>query len=549
MGTPAITYDYFHARQHHEIDERNIGQIGRIWYGERFDFEPEQTFEFEFNNVIGSRPASLKVVTGAISDIGSSFTCEVNGVSAGTIGHFGLAGVNTLVSRRGQLIANNINVTSDDVDVKITFDNSGNPGAEGYLDYIELEVPQSLVGIGEAYRFRNTEAALQPGVVQFQFSNATSISEVWNISDPYNVTTVLNNTSDANFSFVDNGGEVKEYIVVDNNDFFNPISVSNRRVANQNLKGTIFIDSNGNFKDIDYLIITPSFLESEAQRLANYHITTSNLNTKVVTLSDIYNEFSEGEQDIAAIRNFVKYVYDNASSPANRVKYLNMFGDASFDYKNRISVRENIVPSFLTAEATSLTQSYVTDDFFTYMNPNEGNVATNNLMDLAVGRMIVTDITEAREMVDKVVSYTAQPAFERWRNDVVLIGDDIDDPQTDSNLQVNVNDLADQIELNRPDYNVRKIMMDSYQQLSTAGGFRYPDVEEAVKNAFERGSLVINYFGHGNEDGLAQEFIVTQSSVENLRNPNNLPLFITVTCEFTRFDNPLRPSGGGKSIS
>lgn len=165
------------------------------------------------------------------------------------------------------------------------------------------------------------------------------------------------------------------------------------------------------------------------------------------------------------------------------------------------------------------------------MNPNEGNVATNNLMDLAVGRMIVTDITEAREMVDKVVSYTAQPAFERWRNDVVLIGDDIDDPQTDSNLQVNVNDLADQIELNRPDYNVRKIMMDSYQQLSTAGGFRYPDVEEAVKNAFERGSLVINYFGHGNEDGLAQEFIVTQSSVENLRNPNNLPLFITVTCE------------------
>ncbi|MEP5130935.1 MAG: hypothetical protein ABJQ64_00080, partial [Nonlabens ulvanivorans] len=202
MGTPAITYDYFQARQHHEIDERNIGQIGRIWYGERFDFEPEQTFEFEFNNVIGSRPASLKVVTGAISDIGSSFTCEVNGVSAGTIGHFGLAGVNTLVSRRGQLIANNINVSSDDVDVKITFDNSGNPGAEGYLDYIELEVPQSLVGIGESYRFRNTEAALQPGVVQFQFSNATSISEVWNISDPYNVTTVLNNTSDANFSFV-----------------------------------------------------------------------------------------------------------------------------------------------------------------------------------------------------------------------------------------------------------------------------------------------------------------------------------------------------------
>ena len=546
VGTPAVTYDYFHARQHHEIDERNIGQIGRIWYGERFDFEPEQTFEFEFENVIATRPSRLKVVTGAISDIDSSFNCEVNGVSAGAITHFGLAGANTVVSRRGQLIANNLTISTDDVDVKIIFNNSGNPGAEGYLDYIELEVPQFLVGINESYRFRNTDAAMQPGVVRFQFSSSSDISEVWNVTDPYNVTTVLNNAGDANFSFVDNGGEVKEYLAVDASNVFNPIAVSNRRVANQNLKGTIFLNSAGSFVDVDYLIITPDFLKSEAQRLANYHITSSNLNTKVVTLQEIYNEFSEGEQDIAAIRNFVKYVYDNASTPANRVKYLNMFGDASFDYKDRISVRENIVPSFLTAEATSLTQSYVTDDFFTYMNPNEGNVATNNLMDLAVGRMIVTDITQAREMVDKVISYTAQPAFERWRNDVVLIGDDIDDPQTDSNLQVNVNDLADQIELNRPDYNVRKIIMDSYQQLSTAGGFRYPDVVDDVKNAFERGSLVINYFGHGNEDGLAQEFIITQSSVENLRNPNNLPLFITVTCEFTRFDNPLRPSGGEK---
>ncbi|GAK93004.1 hypothetical protein JCM19298_3492 [Nonlabens ulvanivorans] len=543
-GTPTVTYDYYNARQHYEIDERNIGQIGRIWYGERFDFEPEQTFDFNFENVISARPASIKVVTGAISDISSSFICEVNGTNVGAISHAGLAGANTVVSRRGQLNASNLSITSNNVEVKITYNNAGNPGAEGYLDYIELEIPQLLTGIGAQFRFRNTDAALQPGVVQFQFSNASNISEVWNITDPYNVTTVLNNVSDANFSFIDNAGEVREYLAVDDGNFFNPISVSNRQVVNQNLKGTIFIDSDGNFRDIDYLIITPSFLENEAQRLANYHIATGNLNTKVITLNDIYNEFSEGEQDIAAIRNFVKYVYDNASSPANRIKYLNMFGDASFDYKDRISIRENIVPSFLTAEATSLTQSYVTDDFFTYMNPNEGNVATNNLMDLAVGRMIVTDVSEAREMVDKVISYTAQPAFERWRNDVVLIGDDIDDPQTDSNLQVNVNDLADQIELNRPDYNVRKIILDSYQQLSTAGGFRYPDVVDDVKNAFERGSLVINYFGHGNEDGLAQEFIITQSSVENLRNPNNLPLFITVTCEFTRFDNPLRPSGG-----
>ncbi|MGJ8683450.1 MAG: type IX secretion system sortase PorU [Nonlabens sp.] len=543
-GAPAVTYDYFHARQHHEVDENNIGQIGRIWYGERFDFDPEQTFDFDFENVISTRPSKIKVVTGGISDFASTFSIEVNGTVVGSINHLGLANVSTSVARRGQLNANNLTINSNSIAVKVTFDNAGNPGAEGYLDYIQLEVPQSLTGIGNQFRFRNIDAAAQAGNGLFQFSNAADITEVWNISDPYNVTTVINTGAAANFSFVDSLGEVKEYLAVDNTDFLNPISVSNRRVANQNLKGNIFLNSSGSFVDIDYLIITPDFLKSEAQRLANYHITTSNLNTKVVTLQEIYNEFSEGEQDIAAIRNFVKYVYDNASTPANRVKYLNMFGDASYDYKDRISIRENIVPSFLSANSTSVTSSYVTDDFFTYMNPNEGSVATDNLMDLAVGRMIVSDIQEARDMVNKSISYTAQPAFARWRNDVTLIGDDIDNPGSDANLQTNVNDLADQIELNRPDYNVRKILLDSYQQVSTAGGFRYPDVVDAVKNAFERGSLVINYFGHGNEDGLAQEFIVTQSLVENLRNPDNLPLFITVTCEFTRYDNPLRQSGG-----
>lgn len=543
VGTPAVTYDYFHARQHHEVDERNIGQIGRIWYGERFDFEPEQTFEFDFNNVLSTIPSRIKVVTGGISDLSSSFNIDVNGTGVGSITHNGLANANTVVARRGQLI-NNLSISNNAVSVKLTFDNAGNPSAEGYLDYIELEVPQSLTGTGNQFRFRNIDSALQAGIGRFQFSNASEITQVWNVSDPYNVTSVLNNSGDANFSFVDDLGEVKEYIAVDTNDLFTPVNVSNRRVANQNLKGNIFLNSSGSFVDIDYLIITPSFLQTEAQRLANYHITTSNLNTKVVTLQEIYNEFSEGEQDIAAIRNFVKYVYDNASTPANRVKYLNMFGDTSFDYKDRISIRENIVPSFLSRESNSLTSSYVTDDFFTYMNPNEGDVSSNNLMDLAVGRMIVSDIQEARAMVNKSISYTAQPAFARWRNDVTLIGDDIDDVATDRNLQTNVNDLADQIELNRPDYNVRKIILDSYQQVSTAGGFRYPDVVEEVKNAFERGSLVINYFGHGNEDGLAQEFIVTQSLVENLRNPDNLPLFITVTCEFTRYDNPLRQSGG-----
>ncbi len=542
-GVPAVTYDYFYAKKHYEVDERNIASIGRLWYGERFDFESEQSFEFEFNNVLNTLPATVRIATGAVADNPTSMSISINGNALGNSSYGGLAGQNIDAARRAVLLNTNTNISTNDVTVTLTYDNSGNPGASGYLDYISLEVPQSLTGVGQQFRLSVPAAAGQTGVVQYQFSNATDINEVWDITDPYNVRKVSNLGQDANFSFVDNGGQIKEYLAIDTSDYFNVVSISNNRVENQNLKGTIFDDRSGVFRDIDYLIVTPAFLESEAQRLANYHITENNLNTKVVTLQEIYNEFSEGRQDISAIRNFVRYIYDNASSPANRIQYLNLFGDTSYDYKDRIRVRDNIVPTYLSRNSESLTTSYCTDDFFVFMDNGEGTVSRTDLMDLAVGRMIVSDLQEAREMVDKVISYTAEPAFNKWRNNITLIGDDVD-ILSDKILQENVNDLGDEIFANRPDYNINKILLDSYQQFSTAGGPKYPDAVNDIRDAFEQGSLVINYFGHGNEDGLAREFVITQSLVQNLRNPNTLPLFITVTCEFTRYDNPLRVSGG-----
>jgi hypothetical protein len=545
-AAPTASYDYFHARKNYEVDERNIGQIGRKWYGERFGFEPEQSFEFTASNVISSRPTRVNITVAAISDTGTSMTASVNGQNIGATTLRGLAGNNTSTASRGSIFNNNLNLNSNTLTVDLSFNNNGNPGAQGFLDYIWLDVPQTLQGGDGQFKFRNLEADATSGIGEFIISNASDITDIWDVTDRFNVTTYANVNGDANFSIRAATGSPKEYIAVARGDFFTPQIPNDSRVSNSNLKGTIFLDSSGRFNDIDYLIITPAFLRSEAQRLANFHITENNLNTKVVVLDDIYREFSEDVQDIAAIRNFVKYVYDNASDPSRRVQYLNMFGDASFDYKNRIQIRDNIVPTYLSSNSTSLTISYCTDDFFTFMNDGEGNLDRNNLMDIAVGRMIVSNISEARQMVDKVISYSDEPAFKSWRNNITLIGDDVD-ILSDRILQSNVSDLGDEIFLNKPNYNVRKILLDSYQQLSSAGGNRYPDAVDDIKNAFEQGSLVINYFGHGNEDGLAQEFVVTQSLVENLRHPDALPLFITVTCEFTRYDNPLRVSGGEKA--
>jgi len=542
-GTPSVTFDYYLSTKHYEVDERNIGLIGRIWYGERFQIEPEQTFDFEFKNLVASRPATVRITTGAVSDTDSSMSYSIGGQTLGSSTFAGLVTDPNSVARRAVIVNNNVNLSGNSTKVTLTYDNRGNPGANAYLDYIWIDAFESLTGTGEQFTFRVPEAATRSGVGQYQISNATAILEVWEVTDRFNVTKIQNPTAAANFTFSSALGTPRKFVAIDPADYYTPSRVPNSRIANQNLKGTIFNDRAGSFKDIDYLIITPQFLQSQAQRLANYHVRESNLNVKVVPVEQIYAEFSEGKQDIGAIRNFVKYVYDNASDPSRRVRYLNLFGDASYDYKDRIAIQDNILPSFLSANSTSLVSSYVTDDYYTYMDPEEGNVATNNLMDIAVGRMIVSSPTEAREMVDKVESYTAQPAFDKWRNNITLIGDDVDVP-SDAILQKSVNQLGDEIFRNRPDYNVRKILLDSYKEVSSAGGARYPDAVDDIKNAFEQGSLVINYFGHGNEDVLAREIVVTQNLVSNLKNPNTLPLFIAVTCEFTRYDNPLRVSGG-----
>ena len=92
--------------------------------------------------------------------------------------------------------------------------------------------------------------------------------------------------------------------------------------------------------------------------------------------------------------------------------------------------------------------------------------------------------------------------------------------------------------------NVIKIHSDAFVQESTAGGERYPDVNKAIFDAIEVGALVVNYFGHGGEDGIARERIFDKINAQELKNPCKLNCFVTVTCEYTKFDNPLRPAAG-----
>jgi Peptidase family C25 len=554
-SAPALTLDAFDDYQFHEEDRVNIARLGRKWHGEEFNIENEQSFDFSVPDIVAG-PAKITVSAAANSVAASTMGVDAGGTNVGTINFrantnetqvFGKDGDYT-----GTFAASGTNIT-----VKLTYNNAGVPSANAWLDYIVIEAKRSLKGNGRQFRFRYRAATTILGAIQYNLTNAAGINEVWDVTDIYNTTAVINDAG-VSFSFKADGGQAREYVTVVPTDYMAPLRESKTRVTTQNLKGTIFKNAQGQFQDVDYIIVTPEFLRASAEKLANIHRERENMNVKVVSLENIYQEFSSGQQDVGAIRNFVRYVYFNASAADKRIKYLNLFGEASFDYKNRVPGNTNIVPIVhaisLAAGAQisanndmlnySIVETYVTDDFYGAMDDDEGTMTTssNYGLDIAVGRMLVTTASDADAMVNKVVEYLSEESYGRWRNEYILVSDDLDDHGEDfvDTLEV----VYDGIMANKPFVNIRKVYIDSYVQQASSGGYRYPDAKADLLRNINNGALVVNYLGHGGPAGMASERIFDSGDGANLTNKYKYPLFITTTCDLTKFDNPYLESAG-----
>jgi hypothetical protein len=534
----------FDNSQYYEVDKVNIVRLGRRWFGEQFDFTDQQNFQFKIPNIVASSTVNLYIYAAAISTVATSMEVKANDTAVGNISFTRVDGS----IKADWSILNTTIPGSEEINISLKYINNGVPDSKGFLDYILLKSKRNLIGYSKQFAFQYDLANSSTQIGEFQISNATSIKQVWNISDIYNVTKITNENQNV-FSFKTILGSVEKYIAVDESDYFTPLSESRPKVTNQNLKGTIFLNAQGQFQDIDYLIISPTFLRVQAEKLANFHRTNSQLNVKVVLLETIYQEFSSGKQDIGAIRNLIKYVYFNASAPDKRVKYVNLFGDASFDFKNRISISANIVPIYHALNSFTVDpSSYASDDYFCLMDDNEGDLGASNepkigLVDIAVGRMIASTTTQADELVNKVIDYYDIKSYGNWRNNIVVVADDAD-KDSDCSLQTRINSMAETIVAEKPFLNYEKIILDSYVQETSAGGSRYPKARKDLFDLFEKGALIFNYLGHGGEDGLSQERTWEKSDGQNLSNRYRYPLFITITCEFSRFDNPFRPTAG-----
>ena len=535
-GTATTTVTAFDDYDYVEDEQVNFVGTGRQWFGDKFDFDLSYNYGFNFPDIITSEQARIKVNAVARSSTGNTFittsyrnqTLAQNNFSAYGTGQYA-----EYVTRRVK------NATffpaADNLTINLTYDNSANPSGVAWLDYIEVQVRRNLRYRSGALQFRDSRSVASGANAEFQITNAPSDLVVWDVTDPNSVVQMNLSFNNGTASFVNTADELREYVAFSGSDFSTP--EYREALEPQNLRGMAVPEM---------LIVTHSDFTNQAERLAEFHEEDQGLKSAVVEVDKVFNEFSSGGQDIAAIRDLARMLYDQDNS--GTFKYLLLFGDASYDYKNILTNNTNYVPVYQSNQSLSLGLSSITDDFYAYLDPNEGGGFNNSFLDLGVGRIPCETSNQASAYVDKVIHYSNNSAsLGDWRNRILLLADDRDDSWEDT-FVTSSEQLENRINNFSRAFNVEKIYTDAYTQESSTGTEKYPVASRDMFRKVQRGALITNYIGHGGEIGLASERLLDLSDVQNWSNFDALSMFLTITCEFTRFDDPKRVSAGEQLI-
>lgn len=519
------TINTFLDRLHFEEDISNLNKSGRLWLGQEIGFDGQVSYNCAFPDIVSAQPARVWVGVAGRSAVN---TCNFEIRSGNTaLRNIAVSPVGTsFIADAGRYAEANFNFNNPPANfpIQIIFQRP-DFNAKAWPDFVTVNATRSLRYGGQPMFFRQPGSVAPNAISRFVIDNWTTNDQVWDVTDIYNIRRI----PVANGSFRAETANLREFAI-----FTTPALIPTPvgRVANQNLHG---------LAQADYLIIARKASLNQARELGTFHLQQEGYSFHVADVEEVYNEFSSGNADISAIRNFVKMFYDRASgNPESAPKFLLLFGNGNYDNRE---MGEYLLPSYQSTQSLQSILTYVTDDYFALLDDNEGLDVINtasNLVDIAVGRMVVDNAEKATISVEKVKRYYSPQAMGDWRNEVTFVADD-----GDGILHIrDANEVADIVTNNYPKYNVEKIYMDAFVRQSGAGGSRYPAVNDAIANKMFTGNFYWSYAGHGGPSGLADERILTFDDINRWRNEFKLPIFSTATCELTRFDEPGRFSAG-----
>lgn len=519
-----------------EEDKVNFVQSGRFYFGDEFNQTTKsRTYMNSLTDRVDGTPVNYKfrfinnhtdfqLLT--IEESGTSiFSSQLNGTRNIADPY---SSYNTGVPTETNILYSGNLVDNRSV-LKFTF-NANTLLSRGHLDFFEIQYQRHLSGnTGNLIFFPiDTSAAIHyklSGFVNSNFSvfDISDYANVKSISDP-----IVWSGGDFEFIATNNSFLPAKYIGVHSNNFLTPGNPA--EISNSNLHG---INPGARF-----VIITHKNFLAEANRFKDYRENESpnRFSTIVVDIEEVYNEFSGGSKDVSAVRNFLKYAYQNwAISP----EYVLLFGDGDYDYRNIEGANKNFVLTYQNSFENPFSyrnlhhlSTYTTDDYFALINGNDPKV------DLAIGRLNIQSSAEANDIINKIITYETSNDRGNWRNLISLVADD---RYTSSGLEQDLHTAPSENIASGiiPKYfNLKKIYSSAYPDQITSAGRRKPEVNKAIIDAINEGTVLLNYFGHGSPSLWAHE-VIFDKNVTISQLTNDKFFFLTAaTCDFGYYDIP-----------
>ena len=273
----------------------------------------------------------------------------------------------------------------------------------------------------------------------------------------------------------------------------------------------------------DYIVIThKTFLES-VEPLVAYR-RSQGMKVKVVDIDEIYDEFGAGLFNPIAIQDFLRYAYETWQPPAPT--YVLLVGDAHYDYKQvikRLYRTFDLYPIFVptyhgwapASGETSMDQRFV-------------NISGDDaLPDMIIGRLSVQTPDELSLMIKKIINYERNPKIGPWQATLVQVADNHIDNPNDALFETSRDEIIQEIIPFA--YHTKQLYLRKIKE---------PELtRKLIRDAFNKGALVIEYAGHGGNQTWADENIFRIEDVTKLRN-SRLPFVVTTTCLNGEFDKP-----------
>ncbi len=537
--TPTDTIQALTYNEVHEKELYNPLQQGRTWVGELFKDTLERTYNIDLPGYkINGGMLYLSLAVNS-ADTGN-FDVFVNGVLIKSI-KTNVSGIGYYAYR---LQYDTIPLTDIDNRFKLKFVfEQPNDSAFVYLDYYELNLNTGL-NVPDPVKTINIKSseAFKEGVFYYHLNNTQQYSYIWDVTDPLNVMAIKTKKNGDNLSFIDNRPDRNYYLFNEAPGFTEVLDDGTKRtdyiygfgnlpspeligkVANQDVTGT---------EPSNMIIITNDKLMDAAKRLATFHQETDNISAEVYDVNEIYNEYSAGRLDPAAIRNFVVHK-SIGSGRENQVNYLLMFGPAGFDFRGIQYPVKNQIPTYVSKESGNIINAYHTDSYYTNIGqPSNKYIAS-------VGRIPVNNADEAENVVNKIEHYYTASFHDTWKTRNILIADN-----QDFGIHSQAQDIiSESIMENGFNLNPTKLYLSLFEGEEQG----YPQVKEQLLQKLSNGLFFVSFSGHSNYDTLTKEQIFTLDDAKTLTNTDKLPLWANGGSSTAMYDVPDKRSIGAEMV-